>query len=59
MGLVVPPAEAPALANALVEILEHPESYQGDSQAVAQRFSPQRIAEEYEAIFHELVSKHG
>jgi glycosyltransferase involved in cell wall biosynthesis len=57
MGLVVPPADAPALANALIEILEHPESYQGDSQAVVLRFSPQRIAEEYESLFNELVKE--
>jgi glycosyltransferase involved in cell wall biosynthesis len=57
MGLVVPPAEAPALANALIEVLEHPERYQGDSQAVVERFSPQRIGEEYEALFNELVAK--
>jgi glycosyltransferase involved in cell wall biosynthesis len=57
MGLVVPPADAPGLAKALIEILEHPENYQGDSQAVAQRFSPQVIAEEYEALFKELVKE--
>jgi glycosyltransferase involved in cell wall biosynthesis len=59
MGLVVPPADAGALAKALIEILEHPEKYQGDSQAVAQRFSPQRIAEEYEAVFNDLIDKNG
>jgi glycosyltransferase involved in cell wall biosynthesis len=57
MGLVVPPAEAAALANALIEVLEHPERYQGDSQAVVERFSPQRIGEEYEALFNELIDK--
>jgi glycosyltransferase involved in cell wall biosynthesis len=57
MGLVVPPADAPALAKALIEILDSPENYKGDSQAVAQRFSSQRIAEEYETLFNELVKK--
>jgi glycosyltransferase involved in cell wall biosynthesis len=57
MGLVVPPAEAPALANALIEVLEHPEKYQGDAHLVAERFSPQRIAQEYETLFNELVTK--
>ena len=59
MGLVVPPADAPALAKALIEILDHPENYQGDAQAVAQRFSSQRIAEEYEALFNGLIKKNG
>jgi len=57
MGLVVPPADALAIADALVEILDHPENYQGDSQAVVQRFSPQRIAEEYEALFSKLANE--
>lgn len=57
MGLVVPPADAPSLAQAIVEILDHPDRYQGDAQAVAQRFSSQRIAEEYEVIFKELVKE--
>jgi len=34
MGLVVPPQNAPALAKALIEVLEHPEKYQWH------RFSP-------------------
>ena len=58
MGLVVPPADSASLAAAIVDILDHPEKYRGDSQAVAQRFSSQRIAEEYENLFNELVSSH-
>jgi glycosyltransferase involved in cell wall biosynthesis len=57
MGLVVPPADAPSLAQAIVEILDHPDRYQGDAHAVAQRFSSQRIAEEYEVIFKDLVKE--
>lgn len=57
MGLVVPPADDAALARAIVEILDHPQSYQGDAQAVAQRFSAQRIAEEYETLFAEITRK--
>lgn len=59
MGLVVPPQDAPALARAILDILDHPENYQGDSQAVAQRFSPQKIAEAYENLFADLIEKHG
>lgn len=57
MGLVVPPADSISLANAIIEILDHPERYRGDAPAVAQRFSAQRIAEEYEELFRELVNK--
>lgn len=56
MGLVVPPANAQQLAEALIEILDQPEKYHRDSQMVAERFSPQRIAEEYETLFNDLVS---
>jgi glycosyltransferase involved in cell wall biosynthesis len=57
MGLVVPPADALALASALINILEHPANYRGDAKVVLQRFSPQQIAEEYEALFSELVKE--
>jgi glycosyltransferase involved in cell wall biosynthesis len=55
MGVVVPPANAHALAQAIIEVLNHPERYQGDAQAVIGRFSPQRIAQEYETLFQELI----
>lgn len=64
MGKLVPPRDASALAQAIIEILDHPERYRGDAAALAQRFSPQAIAAEYEALFQELllsarVSRHA
>ena len=56
MGCVVPPANASALAQAINQVLADPERYHGDVQAVIQRFSPGRIAEEYEALYTELMS---
>jgi glycosyltransferase involved in cell wall biosynthesis len=55
MGRNVPPADAPALASGINEVLEHPERYQGDVDAVKKQFAPQRIAEEYEKLFRELL----
>ena len=55
MGLVVPPANAHALAQGINEVLAHPERYKGDANAVAERFSPQRIAQEYEVLFQNLI----
>ena len=55
MGRVVPATNAEALAQALISILDHPDSYRGDPVAVAQRFSPKTIAGEYEQIFEQLV----
>lgn len=56
MGKIVPPRDASALARAIIEVLDHPERYRGDPAALAQRFSPQAIATEYEALFQELLS---
>jgi glycosyltransferase involved in cell wall biosynthesis len=57
MGRVVPPADASALAQAILSILEHPNGYRRDPAAVAQRFSPDAIAAEYDALFRELIDK--
>ncbi len=58
MGCVVPPADASALAQAINHVLANPERYHGDVQAVIQRFSPGRIAEEYESLFQDLIHPH-
>jgi glycosyltransferase involved in cell wall biosynthesis len=55
MGQLAPPANAQALAESICEVLEHPECYQGDPDEVMKRFSPVHIAEEYEAVFQEVV----
>ena len=54
MGVIGPPQDSQALAKAILQILEHPENYQGDTQAVARRFSPDLVAAEYEALFKGL-----
>jgi len=55
MGRVVPTANAQALAEGLNDVLAHPEHYQGDAEAVLERFSPERIAEQYEQMFTEIL----
>ncbi len=55
MGRIIPPADATALAEAIGEILDAPEQYRGDAQAIAGRFSPEQIAEQYEALFHQVT----
>jgi glycosyltransferase involved in cell wall biosynthesis len=55
MGCVVPTANAQALAEGLSDVLAHPEHYQGDAEAVLERFSPERIAEQYEQMFTEIL----
>jgi glycosyltransferase involved in cell wall biosynthesis len=56
MGCVVPPADVHALAGGIIEILDHPERFKGDVEGVIKRFSSHHIAEEYEAIFQELIT---
>lgn len=54
MGETVPPGDAAALAQAIIRILDRPEDYQRDIQVIAQQFSPEAIAEAYEALFGSL-----
>lgn len=56
MGRVVPSQDAESLAQAVINVLDQPELYRGDPQAVAQRFSPQAIAEEYERLYQQLLT---
>ena len=55
MGRVVPPTNAQALAEGISEVLAHPEQYIGDVDTVIKSFSPQRIAEEYEGVFQDVI----
>jgi glycosyltransferase involved in cell wall biosynthesis len=55
MGRLAPPEDAHALAQAINDVLDHPDRYQGDVNDVIKRFSPQRIAEEYEHVFQEVI----
>jgi glycosyltransferase involved in cell wall biosynthesis len=57
MGRIVPPGDGAALAEAIAGLLDNPRAYQGDAAAIARQFSPEQIAEQYEAIFHELLSE--
>ena len=54
MGKVVPVGEARALAEAITVVLDHPQQYQGDVNAIARRYAPETIAAEYEALFCSL-----
>ncbi len=57
MGCTVPPQDVSALAQALIAILDHPDDYRGDPQAVVWCFSPETIAQEYERVYESLARK--
>ncbi len=57
MGYVVPPADADSLARAILTVLDHPQVYKNDQHALMERFSPSRVAEEYERLFEEVRGK--
>lgn len=57
MGKVIPPRDAGALAQAIADILDHPQQYRGDPQVIAKQFSPQVVAAEYEALYAEQLTR--
>jgi glycosyltransferase involved in cell wall biosynthesis len=56
MGEVVPLRDSDSLATALLRILEDPGAYAGNPGEVQARFSPDRCAEHYEALFTRLLA---
>lgn len=51
MGRLFPAANAPALAEALIDVLDHPEQYHSCADELVQRSSPEAVAQEYERVF--------
>lgn len=56
MGKIVPPRDAKALADAILDVLKHPEEYKGDIIAIRRRYAADTIAAAYENIFETLVA---
>jgi glycosyltransferase involved in cell wall biosynthesis len=57
MGRTVPPRDPLALAEAIVEVLEHRDQYVRPRGPIASQFAPARTAEQYEAIFDGLLRR--
>jgi glycosyltransferase involved in cell wall biosynthesis len=51
MGEIVPPADADALARALVRVLDEPSRYIRPRPEIVGRFDPERTIDAYEALF--------
>jgi glycosyltransferase involved in cell wall biosynthesis len=57
MGVTVPPRDAHALAEALLEVLDHREKYVRPRAPIAEQFSPMTTAARYEALFDTLLKE--
>jgi glycosyltransferase involved in cell wall biosynthesis len=51
MGRLFPPANAQALAEALIGVLDHPATYRVSPDGLVQRSTPAYVAAEYEKVF--------
>jgi glycosyltransferase involved in cell wall biosynthesis len=56
MGLLVPPGDPPALAEALIQVLHSPEAFRKGSAHKLALFAPERVAAQYAALFAELLA---
>jgi glycosyltransferase involved in cell wall biosynthesis len=56
MGLIVPQRDSQALAQAIIAVLDQPQAYQLQPDALTQASTPQAVAEAYEKIFQSLLA---
>ncbi len=59
MGKITPVGDAPAIAEAVLEVVDHPENYRGDQAALAEAYAPARTAEAYERLILSLARQLG
>jgi glycosyltransferase involved in cell wall biosynthesis len=57
MGRIVPPQDSLALAQAILDVLDHPDLYRGDADAVRRMYASDAVAAQYESIFEEWIAK--
>jgi glycosyltransferase involved in cell wall biosynthesis len=59
MGKVVPLRDSQSIAMAILEILQHPDSFSGETGKIEEQFSPMKTAERYEELFQSLLRAKG
>ncbi|HEY44550.1 MAG TPA: glycosyltransferase family 4 protein [Anaerolineae bacterium] len=57
MGKVIPIRDSSALAEAVLEVIDSPAVFRGNTELIAQQYSPAVTAEEYESLFLELLGR--
>jgi len=59
MGEVVPIGDSPALAEAIIRVIQHRDDYARPRAAIEEAFSLERTMGGYEALFKELQGRRG
>ena len=54
MGRVSKIGDAADLADCILEVLDNPQKYKGDTEAIKKAYNPDSIAQEYEKLFERL-----
>ncbi|MDD2920835.1 MAG: glycosyltransferase family 4 protein [Anaerolineales bacterium] len=57
MGVVSEIGNAESLANSILEVLDHPEKYRGDLNAINKAYDPDSVVQEYENLFKKLMGR--
>jgi len=57
MGKVVPIGDSEALAEAIIDVVSHPSEYVRPREEIEERWSTERTAQGYEALFEKLLSE--
>jgi glycosyltransferase involved in cell wall biosynthesis len=57
MGKIIPVGDSQALAEAIIDILDHPTHFHGDPEKVTQTFHPDTNAEAFERLFTNLIQQ--
>jgi glycosyltransferase involved in cell wall biosynthesis len=57
MGQVAEIGDARSLASCILQVLDQPEKYRGDVEAIRKAYDPDSIAQEYEKLFEKLMNR--
>jgi glycosyltransferase involved in cell wall biosynthesis len=59
MGKVVPIGDSDALAEAIIEVVRHKETYVRPEEEIRERWSTEQTAKGYEELFERLLREKG
>jgi glycosyltransferase involved in cell wall biosynthesis len=59
MGRITPVGDPGAIAEAIIDIVAHPEGYVGDRKTLEATYLPAKVAEDYESLINQLFPRLG